>query len=247
MAISIFMDESNTHDGTEYLTVSTAWAKPSVWANWSKDWAEKINPVQVYHSVDVHNREGECEGWDREIRDAMVIRSLPVIRKHQIHGAVACINRTKLARILAMRPGIMTEIGHEYLIAFIFAVGNAMKLGEEPLNFFHEDNDWSDRALYHFSKLKKSHKCPNATVSFGAKTAYPPLQCADLFAYEGYQQLRFDPSFVKITRPWQAINVSRDKILVNALIADNEVTELLGHTLIDWFDKGGSGGINRAS
>ena len=244
MAISIYMDESNTHDGTEYLTVSTAWARPKVWADWSQDWAEKIKPLYNYHAVDVHNRKGECEGWTPEDRDAMVIRSLPTFAKHQIHGIVACIDRKKLARGLARRPGIMSVIGHEYLIAFIFAVGHALKnLNDEPLNVFHEDNQWSDRANYHFSELKKRHNRPNATLAFGSKAAYPPLQCADVFAYEGYQQIRHDPTMGKVRKTWQAINVARDKILVNALIANNDVVEQLAEHLVDWFDKGAHGGI----
>ena len=247
MALRIYMDESNTHDGTQYLTVSTAWARPKVWEKWSRDWAEKISPIKIYHSVDVHNREGECKGWEKDKRDAMVIRSLPVIRKHQIHGAVACIDRKKLAQGLAKRPGIMSEIGHEYLIAFIFAVGNAMKLTEEPLNFFHEDNQWCDRALYHFMKLKQSRNRPSATLSFGAKGSYPPLQCADIFAYEGYQQLKKDSKMVHVRPTWTAINVSKDKILVDALIVDDKITGQLCDTLIDWFDRGAHGGINSVS
>lgn len=240
MALSIYMDESNTHDGTSYLTVSTAWAKPRVWADWSKDWAEKIKPLKNYHAVDVHNRENECQGWTREARDAMVIRSLPTFPKHNIHGAVACIDRKRLAKGLARRPGIMGQVGHEYIIAFIFAVTHAMKnLGDESLNFFHEENEWSGSALNHFAKLKKRYNCPNATLAFGSKTAWPPLQCADVYAYEGYQQLSLDPTMVNVRKTWQAINVARDKIIVNALIADDTVTDLLAETLIDWFDRKG--------
>ncbi|MGB8315861.1 MAG: hypothetical protein WCE69_15385 [Aestuariivirga sp.] len=240
MALSIYMDESNTHDGTDYLTVSTAWAKPRVWADWSKDWAEKIKPLNNYHSVDVHNREGECEGWSRPRRDALVIRCLPTFAKHNINGAVACIDRKRLAKGLARRPGIMREVGHEYLIAFIFAVGNALgKLNDDSLSFFHEENQWSGKALYHFAKLKKRYNRPNATLSFGSKTAWPPLQCADVYAYEGYQQLNLDPTMTNVRRTWQAINVAKDKIIVNALIADDKITDLLAETLIDWFDRKG--------
>ncbi len=247
MSISIFMDESNTHDGTQFLTVSTAWARPKVWEKWSRDWAKKISPLKNYHAVDVHNRKEECEGWTVQARNKLVIRCLPTFQKHQIHGAVTCLDRKALDQGLAKRPGIRDIIGHDYLIAFIFAIGHAMKLTEEPLNFFHEDNDWCDRALYHFNKLKKRYDRPNATLSFGTKAAYPPLQCADVFAYEGYQQLKFDPTMVNVRRTWQAINVAKDKILVNALIADDEVTKKLCETLIDWFDKGAKGGVNSVS
>lgn len=246
MALSIYMDESNTHDGTEYLTVSTAWAKPQVWADWAVEWAQKISPLKIYHAVDVHNRIASCAGWTPEERDAMVIRSLPTFPKYKIHGAVACLNRKKLAQGLARRPGIMNEIKHEYLIAFIFAVSNAMKLGGDALNFFHEENDWCDRAHYHFNKLKERYNRSNAVLSFGAKDSWPPLQCADLFAYEGYQQLKLDPTFKKITRPWQAINIARDKLLVSGLVADDKVTALLCDALIDWFDKGAQGGVSSA-
>ena len=134
------------------------------------------------------------------------------------------------------------------MIAFIFAAGHALRnLHDEPLNFFHEDNEWCNRVHYHFNKLKKSNNRPNATLTFGSKGAYPPLQCADVFAYEGYQQLRYDPTMGKVRKTWQAINVSRDKILVNALIANNKVVELLAEHLVDWFDKGAHGAIGSAS
>ena len=238
MAVRIYMDESNIHDSGKFIAVSTAWTLPEVWAKWGDEWLEKIKPLKYYHAVELHNFTGQCQGWDLKTRDDLVIRCLPIIRDHRIHGAVATFDKLKLAKMLSHRPDVATELNHEYFVGFIWAVEYAAKvlknIGETDISFFYEHNSFEARANLHFASMMKRQGLPKATLFFGAKEEWPPLQCADIFAYEGYKQMESDPTMTKVRKPWMVIN--GNGILVNALQADDELLQVLASTLINWFD-----------
>ena len=241
VAMRIYMDESNTHDAGKYVAVSTAWASPEVWGSWTSEWLEKIKPLKYYHAVELHGLNEQCEGWTRAQADELVIRCLPIIRDHKIEGAVAVFDKLKLAQMLAHRPDVMAKLDHEYFVGFIWAVTRVMrdlkKRGETEISFFHEMNSFESRAHMHFASLMRREGLPNATLSFGSKEGYPPLQCADIFAYEAYQQMKLDPTMVRIRKPWLVINETNNTpIRVNALIADEALLKVLANTLIDWYD-----------
>lgn len=238
MAVRIYMDESNTHDSGRFIAVSTAWATPEVWGAWSDEWQEKIKPLKYYHAVELHNYSGQCHGWDEKTRNDLVKRCLPVIRDHKINGAVAVFDKQKLAQLLSHRPDVSAKLNHEYFVGFIWAVTNAAKLikklGEDDVAFFHEHNSFETRANMHFANMMKRQGLPKATLAFGAKEQWPPLQCADIFAYEGYKQMESDPTMTKVRKPWMVIN--GNGILVNALQADNDLLQVLANSLIEWAD-----------
>jgi len=238
MAVRVYMDESNTHNSGKFIAVSTAWATPEVWGAWSDEWLEKIRPLKFYHAVELHNYSGQCEGWDKKTRDDLVIRCLPIIRDHRINGAVAIFDKLKLAKMLSHRPDVAAKLNHEYFVGFIWAVTYAAnllkKIGETDISFFHENNSFEGRANLHFASMMKRQGLPKATLAFGAKEEWPPLQCADIFAYEGYKQMESDPTMTNVRKPWMVIN--GNGILVSALQADDDLLQVLANTLIDWVD-----------
>ncbi|MCB0184004.1 MAG: hypothetical protein KDE31_07065, partial [Caldilineaceae bacterium] len=58
--------------------------------------------------------------------------------------------------------------------------------------FIHEENQFQSEALETYAYLKrKGHLAGlETTLTFGSKIAFPPLQCADTVAYEGYKQMQ---------------------------------------------------------
>lgn len=238
MAVRIYMDESNIHDAGKFVAVSTAWASPDVWAKWSVEWQEKIKPLKYYHAVELHNYSGQCLGWNEKTRNDLVKRCLPVIRDHKIQGAVALFDKLKLAKMLSHRPDVAAKLNHEYFVGFIWAVTYATnvlkKINETEIAFFHEHNSFEGRANLHFANMMKRQGLQKATLSFGAKEEWPPLQCADIFAYEGYKQMEYDPTMRSVRKPWMVIN--GNGILVNALQADDELLQVLANSIIQWVD-----------
>jgi hypothetical protein len=73
----------------------------------------------------------------------------------------------------------------------------------------HENNDYQREALDAFNYVKH-HGNPQGSkidIRFGDKASYPPLQAADILAYEGNKRMR-DPDRPE-RRPWKALNPDR--------------------------------------
>ena len=235
LAMRVYMDESNTHDGTEWLTVAAAWADEDTWASWKTDWTKAIDPLQVYHSVDVSNRTGACAGWTKQFRDEVVFRAMDVIKKHQIHGRIALINRSWLKLALSHRSDVIAWLGHDYYVAFIWAANRSLEImkdeGHSRISFFHEENDFELLANIHFRRLTAAVGLPFATLTFGAKGAFEPLQCADIFAYEGMRQLKKG----EVSKPLARMDDYSNR--VQFLNVTEDQTRKLASMMIDLFDE----------
>jgi hypothetical protein len=198
VVIEVYMDETGTHDDSQIIGVSTAWADKGTWASWTLEWIKSKHPIRIFHAVNCHNRTGEFKGLTREKRDELVIRLLPVIERHNIRGSVSAIDKGELRRLLAQRGLAMdaqTITRGWYYVCLSWALRGAWQdlcsEGYKNIAFIHEDNDFSDLALEAFKQTKRLivGDC-DATFAFGSKMRYPPLQCADIIAYEGNHQLR---------------------------------------------------------
>ena len=192
--LRVFLDESGTHGGWPVVTVGAAWAKPTVWQKWTKDWIIKKRPIAIHHSTDCHNRENEYEGWSRDQRDEYVKRLLPVIPKHRINGRVGGLHIQSYETRIAFRPEVRAAFGDPYIAALKWATWDicetAKAQGHRRVAFIHEDNDFSERVFRAFDKAKISFPDMQITFAFGAKRDYVPLQCADVLAFEGNRRLR---------------------------------------------------------
>jgi hypothetical protein len=212
--LRVCMDESGTHAGSPVITVGAAWAKPSVWKQWTKDWNLAKRPIRVHHSTDCHNREGEYAGWCREERDAYVKRILPVIAGHKIHGRIAGLHLLSYKREIKRRPDVAAFFGNPYIVCFHWIISDicnvARDLGSTRVAFLHENNDYEHDALAAFRIVESRFPKMKLTIGFTGKDGYVPLQCADVIAFEGNRRLR-DTS-APTRKPMEVIDPSGDRI-----------------------------------
>lgn len=211
VVIRVFLDESGTHNDSQILSVSAVWASPQDWNKWTLDWIDAKAPIEIFHSVDCHNRNKEFSGWTREQRDAYVKKLLPVIGNHQIEGHFSAVDKREIRAILKRKHSIdlderrLVEGYYEVCLSWALrgAIEQLIKRGHDNIAFVHEENQYGEIAYRSYDFVRKRFPDVVTSFSFGSKRAYPPLQCADIIAYEGNRQTR---NFSRHRRPLQAID-----------------------------------------
>jgi hypothetical protein len=102
----------------------------------------------------------------------------------------------------------------------------------ERMAFVHEINDYQGEARRAFNFVHDNlnpRKIP-MTLAFGAKADYPPLQAADVLAYEGAEFIRNPTETPR--RAWVALDPDKTRLIVRRYGPDNMGT--LIRTLNDY-------------
>ncbi|WP_457935790.1 DUF3800 domain-containing protein [Mesorhizobium sp. 10J20-29] len=212
VVIEVYLDETGTDHASQIIGVSAVWATKEDWSAWTIDWIKAKAPIRIHHSVDCHGRHGEWEGWSKPDRDKYVLRILPVIRNHYIRGIVAAVDKREINRILSEDHGIKLDpqelVRGYYYVCLQWAIRSSWseldKAGHRNIAFVHETNDFGARAFEAFRQSERHFPDSDAQFGTGSKLKFPPLQCADLLAYEGNHQMR---DFQKpLRKPLEAID-----------------------------------------
>jgi hypothetical protein len=216
--LKTFLDETGIHHDAEMVAVAGYIGRPKTWRDWTKDWTvhkRRVpagrNPIKVFHSRDCANHRGEFEGWTREDRDSYVTQLLPVIPAHELAGIVVGIHLPSFKKALDFRPELIELFGTPYAACFQWAITSIVEIvtdfGKgERMAFVHETNNSRGDAMKAFDFINK-HLNPRSipmTMGFGSKADYPPLQAADVLAYEGGKYLKSPGR--KLRRAWTVLN-----------------------------------------
>jgi hypothetical protein len=207
----VYIDESGIHDGSPVLTVGAYLARPKVWRNWTKKWNAAKRPIKVYHAADAANLEGEFEDWSKEQVGQLAAKLLPIIANDELAGMVIGINLDQFRDAVVGQPRLSVLLGNPYTSCFHWLVTTIIQISneynsKEKIAFIHETNSYKGDALSAFSWIKENKNLDGRLISltFGSKDDYPPLQAADILAYEGNKRFR-DPSRAP-RRAWNALN-----------------------------------------
>jgi hypothetical protein len=227
------MDETGIHADAPMVAVGGYISRPKYWRAWTKDWnAQKRKvppgrqPIKVFHSTDCANYRREFEGWDKAERDPYVAQLLPVLRAHEIAGIVIGVNLDDLTKTMKAYPELLEMFGTPYTACFQWAISiiidHATKHGQgERMAFVHEVNDFKGEAMKAFEYVKKFRnplRIP-MTMAFGTKADYPPLQAADVLAYEGGKFLK-NPTRTP-RQAWTALDPGKTRIRALRYAKDN--------------------------
>jgi hypothetical protein len=225
MMLKTFMDETGVHDDAEMVAVSAYICNPKAWRAWTKDWnlhKRRVpvgrNPIEVFHSTDCATYHGEFEGWTKEERDPYVAQLLPVIPAHPLAGIVIGIHLPELERVFRDHADLIEMFGTPYTACFQWAISIIVDLATERghgqrMAFVHEINNYKGECLKAFEYIStylNPRKIP-MTIGFGTKEQYPPLQAADVLAYEGGKFLK-NPTGIP-RRAWTALDPDKSRII----------------------------------
>jgi hypothetical protein len=217
VVLKAYMDESGTHDGAAVLAVSAYVAKGSEWQNWTKKWNAAKYPIKIFHANQCQALKGEFEGWDVGRRDALVENLLRVIPSHLMIGIVVAIQMDDFTAALKGRPDLLEVFGNPYQACFGWTLGTILEMADhhgstQRIEFIQEKNDYTKYCLEAFAYAKEHHNHKDRRISlrFGDKAADPPLQAADILAYEGGKFLR-DPESSR-RRAWRALDPEKKRL-----------------------------------
>ena len=224
--LKTFMDETGIHDDSEMVAVAGYISRPKIWRDWTKAWNLAKRPIKVFHAADCANFHGEFEGWNKERRDPYVAQLLPVIRTHELAGIVIGIRLDHLTRGMKDHPELLEMFGTPYTACFQWAISIIMDIAKkhgkgERMAFVHEVNDYKGECFKAFEYVKK-YLNPRAilmTLAFGTKADYPPLQAADVLAYEGGKFLKNPTGAPR--RAWTALDPDKTRIIARRYAKDN--------------------------
>lgn len=237
--LKVFMDETGIHDDAEIVAVGGYIARPKTWRAWTKDWnvhKRRVpvgrKPINVYHATDCANYWNEFEGWTKEERDPYVAQLLPVIPSHDIAGIVVGVNLVALAEAMKDHPELLEMFGTPYTACFQWAISIIMDFATEYGNgeriaFVHEVNDFKGECqkAFYFIRTELNPRGIPMTLGFGSKADYPPLQAADILAYEGGKFLKKDsPDMPR--RAWTALDPDKTRIIARRY-GKESVSELI--------------------
>jgi hypothetical protein len=231
--IKTFLDETGVHEDAEMVAVGGYISRPKHWRAWTKDWnvhKRKVpsgrKPIKVFHSTDCANYRREFEGWTQEDRDPYVAQLLPVIPSHELAGIVIGVNLVDLTAAMKAHPELLEMFGTPYTACFQWAISIIMDFAtqrgrRERMAFVHEVNDYKGECFKAFEYVK-TYLNPRAipmTLAFGSKEDYPPLQAADILAYEGGKFLKNKTG--KPRRAWTALDPDKTRIMPHRYDKEN--------------------------
>lgn len=225
--LKIFWDETGIHDYAPMVAVAGYISRPQYWREWTKDWnihKRKVpagrRPINVFHATDCANYWGEFEGWTKEDRDEYVAQLLPVMPRHQLAGIVVGVNLDELLLAMENRPELTELFGTPYTACFQWAISIIMDMATERgkgerMAFVHEVNDYQGEAMKAFAFVKtfRNPRGIPMTLTFGNKAEYPPLQAADVLAYEGGKFLR-NPTGGTPRRAWAVLDPDKSRMIL---------------------------------
>lgn len=221
------MDESGVHHGAPVVAVAAYIGRPKIWRAWIKDWNKAKKPINVYHATDCSGLKREFAGWDKAQRDAYVANLLPVIPAHELAGVLIGIDMNVFRQEVAKHPELTRMFGEPYTACFQWAVSIVMEIASqhgkgERMLFIHEKNSYEAdaRRAFAFVNENLNPRGINMTIAFGAKQDHPPLQAADVLAYEGAKFLR-DPTNPTPRRAWVALDPDKSRLIIRRYGPDN--------------------------
>jgi hypothetical protein len=224
--LKTFMDETGIHDDATLVAVGGYISRPKHWRAWTKDWNRAKRPIKVFHSTDCANFRGEFEGWDKERRDQYVAQLLPVMPAHELAGIVIGVRLDDLATAMTDYPELLEMFGTPYTACFQWAISIIMDMATERgkgerMAFVHEVNDFKGEALKAFEYVKEflNPRAIPMAMAFGSKADHPPLQAADVLAYEGGKFL-MNPTGTP-RRAWTSLDPDKTRIIARRYAKEN--------------------------
>jgi uncharacterized protein DUF3800 len=212
--LKVFMDESGTHDTSPVVTVAAYMGRPTAWRDWTSKWARVLRPIKVYHAVDAQHLKGEFEGWTSAEVGELVAKLLPITANAAIGAVAASIDLRVFEKAISGRDDLKELFGNPYIACLqnvmhvLMAIVANAGTGER-IAFIHENNGYHQEAYDCFDWVKKNCNYGGNVVSlsFGAKGDYPPLQAADILAYETNKRVRDISRPAR--RPWKSLRADK--------------------------------------
>jgi hypothetical protein len=196
-----YFDESGTHDGSPAVVVAGWLASANQWAHFSADWLRELRAFRLYppvfHMTDFESRRQAFATWSNPERIRRLQRLQKIIRRRTrkaIAVAVA-VDAYAVAREERKVPGELSAYGFAVMECTKKVGAWADLTGhKDPVGYCFE------AGAKHQGDVVTAMTCVEKNPTFQARFRYgswafgfkqdlPPLQAADMLAYEVWKEM----------------------------------------------------------
>ena len=193
-----YLDESGTHAGSRAVVVAGFVSNVSKWEAFSEQWSAALNEwgVSAFHMTDFESRHGEFADWKNEERRERLNRLLDLIIEHTFSSIGFVVRKKSFDEILSDEAKELCV--DAYGLAAIGCWYNLALRAREPridgwVDYVMEAGCKGGGALQQiWSKQSDDQQWLDNTriisLDFRSKHISPPLQAADILAYELFKQ-----------------------------------------------------------
>jgi len=192
----VYFDESGTHDDSEAAVVAGFVSNETKWKAFSQSWQKVLadSGLGYFRMSEFENRRGQFAGWTENEKRTLLSKLLPIIHEHTFWSIGCIVLRQQFDELVSSEA---KEIcGDAYGFAALICWRNLGQL-------FQSEDAWMDCRMeagakgsgslellveedLKFPSWREAHRIHS--LSFLDKREFPPLQAADILAYELYKQ-----------------------------------------------------------
>jgi hypothetical protein len=148
--------------------------------------------ISAFHAVDFYAKQGEFQGWDQPRSTAFVRELIQIIHRFDVYGFHAAV---KIADFRVAFPSAV-QPNAPHMLCMRACIENVLYMTQEldeEVAFVFEDNEKAGYRPLVLYDLLKQKRIPGykrmGSKGFVAQKKFPPLQAADLIAWEGRRHL----------------------------------------------------------
>ena len=195
-----YLDESGTHPESEFVVVAGFVSNASEWEALSEEWMKALTEwgIPMFHMTDFESRKGDFVSWGDEERKERLNRLLELINRYTFSNISFAVQKQSFDEILSDKAKKLC--GDAYGLAAIGCWNTLANRAKDPtvdgwIDYVMESGCKGSGALLGiYGAESKDPQWLNETrissLDFRDKLLFPPLQAADILAYEGYKHIQ---------------------------------------------------------
>jgi hypothetical protein len=198
-----YFDDSGTHDDSEIVLLAGLFGNEYQWALFNDLWRKRLEesvpgkpPVKRFHMTDCYNSLSEFAGWNRNETNYLAKELGEIIFRCNLWGCASAINRKAWDQFITgdLRRALGDAEGGCIRVCFNTTLQWAAEFsGSNSIAFVFDDRPHKKQEYDAVYRVFSDHR--NATrlspklvsLTFARSSNVLPLQAADLFAWEFYQ------------------------------------------------------------
>jgi Protein of unknown function (DUF3800) len=237
-----YLDESGTHDGSDVISVAGYIATTHTWDAFSDEWNEflKREGLSFFHSVDCAAGQRAFKGMKSQERMRINREAIEIITKYPLVAIGLAVSGPYIRRLheewAILRQAKIEMVGYVFCYGkLLFTIGNYMRRIQPndvitlTLESLPEMAGWvadifEGEMENDLSFLKRYFACP---PEFRPKLGFPPIQAADVLAYEFTLEARRHFNTQQLYRSrfsWKALAYHMDKNKGQLLYMDSPIS-----------------------
>ncbi|HEV2102254.1 MAG TPA: DUF3800 domain-containing protein [Candidatus Acidoferrum sp.] len=192
--IRAYFDETADEQSRKVYAIGGYWGEASQWDDFSYVWLDALESqgISAFHATDFYGKRGEFKGWELQRSIAFVRELMQIIHRFDVYGFHAAV---KIDDFGVAFPSV-SQPNAPHMLCMRACIENVLYMTEqldEEVAFVFEDNQKAGYRPLVLYDLLKQKQIPGykrmGSRGFVALKKFPPLQAADLIAWEGRKHL----------------------------------------------------------